>query len=175
MDQLVKDALWQQIGAAIDYLGDTLRAYPAALWEHRLYVTPGRPPQFAEAWYLFYHTLFWFDLYLTGTEEGYRPPAPFTLIEQPEIGPLPERVYSPAELLEFWALARGNCRAAIEALTPESAARRCEFGWGTVSFLELLIYNLRHLQEHTAELNLVLGQHLIATPDYPAQVRPDPA
>ena len=44
------------------------------------------------------------------------------------------------------------------ALTDESAARRCVFGQGEGPFAELLIYNLRHVQDHGAQLSLFLGQ-----------------
>ncbi len=30
-----------------------------------------------------------------------------------------------------------------------------------MSFLELLLYNMRHVQEHAAQLNLFLGQNAI--------------
>jgi hypothetical protein len=57
-----------------------------------------------------------------------------------------------------------------QLLTDEIAQRHCRFGWGELSFLELLIYNLRHVQEHSAQLNMLLGQNGVATPDYPTQV-----
>ena len=31
----------------------------------------------------------------------------------------------------------------------------------TLSFLELQLYNMRHVQEHAAQLSLFLGQHAI--------------
>jgi len=34
--------------------------------------------------------------------------------------------------------------------------RLCKFPWGEVSFSELLIYNLRHVQHGAAQLNLML-------------------
>jgi isochorismate hydrolase len=55
-------ALWRQFGAAIDMLEDALVACPAALWHERLWSTPSPPefpPQFAEFWYVTYHTLVW--------------------------------------------------------------------------------------------------------------------
>src|SRR5829696_3950164 len=82
--------IWQQFGAAIDTLDDMLLACPDVLWRERLWDNPSAPPELAEFWYRVYHALFWLDLYLTGAEEGFSPPAPFTLIEQDENGPLPE-------------------------------------------------------------------------------------
>ena len=81
MDTNLKTSLWQQFGAVIDYLADTVSACPDALWLAPLWQTPNAKPERAQFWYVVYHTLFWLDLYLTGAEEGFLPPAPFTLIE----------------------------------------------------------------------------------------------
>jgi hypothetical protein len=58
----------------------------------------------------------------------------------------------------FWRLAfrRGKCRATISSLTDAKAREVHDFRWGRVSFDELLIYNLRHVQHGAAQLNLVL-------------------
>lgn len=171
MDQNLKTSIWMQFGAAIDYLEDTITACPESFWQASLWLTPTARPEFSRFWYVAYHTLFWLDLYLTGTEEGFLPPAPFTLIEQDEHGPLPERVYTQAELLGYLATCRQRCRATIESLTDEAVQRHCIFGWGECSFLELLIYSLRHVHGHTSQLNMLLGQHLGPQPDYVTRAR----
>jgi len=93
------------------------------------------------------------------------------LIEQDETGPLPERVYTKDELQAYLKDARQKCRATIAALTDETIERRCLFSWGECSFLELLIYNMRHVHGHASQLNMLLGQYGISTPDYVTQVR----
>lgn len=163
---LLKTIIWGQMGAAIDTLHDMVAACPDDMWRARLYDTGARRPEFSEVWYLVYHALFWLDLYLTGTEDGYLPPAPFTLIEQDDFGPLPDRAYTKAELLDYLAECRGRCKATIAAMTEESAQERCWFGWGEVTFAELMIYNMRHVQEHASQLSLALGQNGVAVPDY---------
>ena len=174
MDSNLKTSLWQQFGAVIDYLADTMSACPDSLWRAPLWQTFDKPLELAQFWYVSYHSLFWLDLYLTGTEEGFLPPAPFTLIEQYDDGPIPERVYSKAELQAYLADCRSKCRTTIQGLTDETAQRWCSFGWGECSFLELLIYNLRHVHGHASQLNMLLGQNGIMTPDYITQVRNDP-
>jgi len=169
MDTTLKTSIWQQFGAAIDFLAETVRACPDELWRAALWQTPDAKPERAQFWYVAYHTLFWLDLYLTGAEEGFLPPPPFTLIEQNGDDPLPERVYTRAELLAYLGDCRQRCRATIESLTDETAQRRCRFGWGECSFLELLIYNLRHVHGHASQLNMLLGQHGISAPDWVAQ------
>lgn len=159
-----KTIIWHQFGAAIDDLHNALRACPDELWHYRLYDTGSRRPEFSEFWYLVYHALFWLDLYLTGAEEGFVPPAPFTLIEQDEHGPLPQRPYTKDELQAYLGDCRKRCRTTIEALTDKRAQRRCYFGWGEVSFAELLLYNMRHVQGHASQLNLLLGQKTGSAP-----------
>jgi hypothetical protein len=169
VDTTLKTSIWQQFGAAIDFLAETMSACPDALWRAALWQTPNKQPEFAQFWYVAYHTLFWLDLYLTGAEEGFVPPASFTLIEQDDEGPLPERAYTKAELLAYLGDCRQRCRVTIEALTDETAHRHCSFGWGECSFLELLIYNLRHVHGHASQLNMLLGQNGISAPDWVAQ------
>jgi len=156
--------IWQQFGASIDMLDDALRACPDELWRDRLWEDTSRWPGFSQFWYLVYHALFWLDLYLTGAEEGFAPPPPFTLIEQDDEGPMPERPYTKDELQVYLAYCRQKCQSTIEALTDEAALRRCRFGWGEVSFAELLLYNMRHVQEHASQLSLMLGQKVGSAP-----------
>lgn len=152
--------LWRQFGAAIDALGSAIRDCPDALWEARLW--EDKPDQwvasgFSSFWYLGYHTLFWLDLYLTGAEEGFAPPAPFDLVEMEANETLP-RVYSREELLGYLAQCRQTCKETILALSPEQAAAICRFPWGEIPYAELQLYSLRHVQEHAAQLQMFLGQ-----------------
>jgi hypothetical protein len=152
--------LWRQFAAAIDMFGSALRDCPDELWEKRLW--EDQPDQWVAAgfsafWYLGYHTLFWLDLYLTGAEEGFAPPAPFDLVEMRANEVLP-RIYTRPELLGYLELCRRRCQETIEALADDQANRICRFAWGELSFAELLLYNLRHVQEHAAQLSMFLGQ-----------------
>jgi len=158
MDRLWREILWRQFGAAIDMLENALRACPEGLWSARLW--GGDRQDLSEFWYIGYHTLFWLDLYLSGSVEGFAPPAPFTLDELDPAGLLPERRYTVDELLAYLDHGRRKCRAVIEALTDEKARRLCKVGWGEVRYGELLLDNMRHVQEHAAQLNLYLGQSL---------------
>lgn len=158
MDTTLKTSIWQQFGAAIDMLDNAMMACPDEHWQARLWNAPSEPPAFSEFWYLAYHTLFWLDLYLSGSVEGFAPPAPFTLDELDPAGLTPERPYTKDVLRNYLDHGRRKCRATIEALTDERAYQRCAFSWGEVGFVELLLYNMRHVQEHAAQLNLLLGQ-----------------
>jgi len=163
--------LWRQFGAAIDTLGDALNACPDELWEGRLW--EDKPDQWVAAgfsafWYLGYHTLFWLDLYLYGAEEGFMPPEPFDLVEM-EAGETLPRTYSREELLGYLDYCRQKCRETILALSPEEAKRVCRFPWGEVPYGELLLYNMRHVQEHAAQLHLFLGKRARKALDWVTQ------
>jgi len=165
--------LWRQFGAAIDMLGDTLRDCPEDLWEKRLW--QDQPEQwvasgFATFWYLGYHTLFWLDLYLTGAEEGFAPPAPFDLVEM-ESGEALPRTYTRAELLGYLDDCRRKCQETIVTMSTEQARRLCRFPWGELPFAELQLYNLRHVQEHAAQLRMFLGQQSGKSTNWIAQGR----
>jgi hypothetical protein len=154
------EMLWRQFGAAIDTLSDALRDCPDELWEKHLW--EDQPDQWVAAgfsafWYLGYHTLFWLDLYLTGAEEGFIPPAPFDLVEMDADEVLP-RTYSRAELLRYLDHCRRKCRETIGTMSSEQANRLCQFAWGELPFAELQLYCLRHVQEHSAQLHMFLGQ-----------------
>jgi hypothetical protein len=112
---------------------------------------------FSSFWYLGYHTLFWLDLYLTGQEEGFAPPAPFDLVEM-EAGEALPRTYARDELLGYLEHCRRRCEETIGALSHDEAQRMCRFAWGELPFGELLLYTLRHVQEHSAQMLMFLGQ-----------------
>ena len=156
MDSSFKKILWQQFGAAIDMLENALQACPDSLWGDRTL-----HPEF---WYTAYHALFFLDYYLTNSENDYQPPSPFTLDELDERGILPERVYSRQELSAFLELGRSKCRSAIDALTEDSAQSRCGFSWLDLTVAEMMLYNMRHVQHHAAQLNMLLSQNGFPAP-----------
>jgi uncharacterized damage-inducible protein DinB len=163
MDSLWKTALWQQFGATIDMLENALLACPDTLWNERLWNDPSAP-EYPSFWSITHHTLFWLDLYLTDSREGFAPPAPFTLDELDPSGALPEQPYTRDELHGYLVYLRKKCQATIDGLSDERAHQQFTFPWpggASVSFLELLLYTMRHVQEHAAQLNLFLGQNSI--------------
>lgn len=168
MDSLWKTALWQQFGASIDMFENALEACPTSLWRQRLWYNPpdsGFLAEFAEFWHITYHTLFWLDLYLSGSaEEDFVPPAPFIWTEvNPPVSP--EQPYTKEELRTYLAAMRPKCQTTIAELSDEQAHQQVDYPWTDgkpTSFLELLLYTMRHIQEHAAQLNLFLGQHDVA-------------
>lgn len=159
-----KETLWGQFGAAIDMLENAISACPDELWRDR-----ARQPEF---WLMVYHTLFFLDLYLSGSLEGFSPPAPYNMDEIDPRGIVPERVYTKEELRSYLEHCRSKCHAVVKALTEERALERCGFPWGLeMSFAELLLNNMRHVQHHTAQLNLVLRQTIDSSPRWVATAK----
>ena len=163
-----RTALWRQFGGAINMLENALLVCPASLWTKPLWSVPPSsefPPQFAEFWHVAFHALVWLDLYLSGgPEEEFAPPAPFAqgMLDSQEV--LPERPYTKEELRAYLVSTRQKCYTQFFGLTDEQAHRPVEYPWSEgqpISFLELQLYNLRHVQEHAAQLSLFLGQHAI--------------
>jgi hypothetical protein len=170
METTWRTALWKQFGAAIDMLENALLSCPDSLWRERLWrppsdgsLLPWIPAAFSEFWYIAYHTLFWLDLYLSGLpEEDFTPPAPFLWTEgNPAVSP--EQPYTKEELLTYLATMRRKCHTTLLAQTDEHAHQTTSsYPWTGeqgASFLEILLYTMRHVQEHAAQLLLFLGQH----------------
>jgi hypothetical protein len=178
METWWRTALWQQFGAAIDMLDNALVACPDSLWREDVWHDPSDPSQGAEFWYVAYHALFWLDLYLSGSAEGFAPPAPFTLEELDPTGVLPARPYTQEELRTYLAFARAKCHATLASLADEQARQFVDIPWAkgqAFSYLELQLYSMRHVQEHAAQLSLFLGQNAIpAGPSWIARAKSDP-
>ena len=94
---------------------------------------------------------------------GFAPPAPFTMAELDPAGALPERPYTKDEVLAYLAYARQKGQILLGGLTQERARQPLDPPWAKgkdFTYLELQLYNLRHVQEHAAQL-LLSGEHLI--------------
>lgn len=164
MNTAFKTSVWQQFGAAIDMLDNAVRACPDELWREGLWdggspAGPSERPEYSEFWFLVYHTLSWLDLYLNGTAEGFAPPDLFKRYEKDE-DKIPKTPYTREDLQTYLDHCRRKCQTTIEALTEETALRPCRFDWihDEIRFLELQLYNMRHVQEHAAQLSMLLGQ-----------------
>ena len=148
MDLFYKKIIWQQFGAAMDMLENAIVACPDYLWDTD-----------AKCWYISYHTLFYLDYYLTRGD--FMPPAPYTLSELDPAGVLPDRTYSKTELLDYLQYSREKCRELIDSLVTGEEVFSKKY-----SVFEILLYNMRHVQHHTAQLNLLLRQGMDDAPEW---------
>ena len=165
MESELGSALWRQYDTAIQMLADAVDACPDELWTRRLWPQPPPshfPAHFAEFWHVTYHALVWLDLYLAGIpEEEFAPPPQFAQGELDSPGAQPAQPYTKQELRGYLQSTRRKCRDKLTALTDEEAWRPVEYPWSEgrrVSYLELQLYNMRHVQEHAAQLSLFIGQ-----------------
>jgi hypothetical protein len=156
--------VWKQYGAAIDMFGDAIRLCPEHLWTAVLW-KDAEDVRYGQVWFIAYHTLFWVDLYLTGSSEGFAPPPPFIR------GKLPDLPYTQEQILAYLGECRMKCQSTLEALTDEKAQQRCVFKWMEPGFLELQLYAMRHVQEHAGQLSLFLGQHDVEGFDWVSSAR----
>lgn len=161
MDNLTKETIWLQCGAAIDSLESALRFCPVEVWGDRT-----RNPEF---WYLAYHTIFWLDYYSSDSVDHFAPPAPYGMEEMDPAGVLPPRVYSQEELLDYLDYSRQKCKQAVQALNAVNAHENAGSKRPELTNLEMVLYTMRHLQHHAAQLNLILRQTIDDAPRWVKQ------
>ena len=164
MDTHMKTILWNQYGAAIDTLDDAIGLCPDHLWTAVVW-KDDEDARFGQFWFVAYHTLFWLDLFLTGSSEGFLPPAPFIR------GRLPDEPYAKDHVRAYLVHCREKCRATVEGLTDERAQQPCPFPWMEPTFLELQLYCMRHIMEHAGQLGYFLGQNDVVGMDWVSQAR----
>jgi len=145
-----KSVISKQFGATIDMLENAMQQCPEKLWFDRT-----QQPEF---WYLVFHTLFWLDFYLADTAEGFTPPSPFNLDEMDPAGIIPEQPYTKEELQRYLEHDRQKYQKAIKTLTDKKARQRWIYGSRNFSVAEVFLYQIRHVQHHAAQLNLILRQ-----------------
>jgi hypothetical protein len=164
MDSWLNTLVWKQFGAAIDTLDDAIGLCPDQLWTAVVYQDPD-DVKYGQFWFVAYHTIFWLDLFLTGSSDGFLPPAPFVR------GKLPDEPYTKDQVRTYLVECRKKCQVTLETLTDDKAHQLCTFKWMEPSYLELQLYCMRHIQEHAAQLSLILGQHGVEGQDWVAQAR----
>jgi hypothetical protein len=158
MIDFLRSTIRQQFHAAIDMLANAIEDCPDPVWS-------GDGPH--AFWYLAFHVLFFLDLYLC--EEGesqFHPPAPFGLTELEDQVVPPERAYGKDELLGYLEHCRKKLDAVMEGMTEAWAVNPCPFAYRDMSNAELLLYNMRHVQHHAAQLNMLLRQRTDSAPDW---------
>ena len=161
MTEHLGKTLWNQFGASIDMLKNIIEMWPHQYWNSN-----------SKVYYLSYHTLLFLDYYLTIPPISYKAPMSFTMTSPDKIPPdamddlLPDRVYTKNEMLDCLRSCHQKCKAVIFSLTEESLEQKWIdqpddiAGTSTLKYsvLEILLYNLKHVQHHAGQLNLLLRQ-----------------
>ena len=145
MLDLFKHALTTQFEAGLCMLDDCLRLCPDAHWD--------APVAKYALWHVAYHTLIFVDLYLTTSQKAFE--------FRPDLHPgrygewdneYPSRRFERGELLGYVTICRQKARDTIAGETAETLAGPSGFHWLGFTRAETHLYNLRHIQHHTAQL-----------------------
>lgn len=160
MKNTFKESLWKQFGASIDMLENAITMCPDELWDTE-----------EKFWYSVYHCLFFLDYYLTVDPATYSSPEPFTNSEFE--GRMPERTYTKDELLNYLQVNREKCHTLLLNFTDEIANSRWINPYRNYSVFEMLLYNMRHVQHHAAQLNKFLREKINNAPSWVVQTKND--
>jgi uncharacterized damage-inducible protein DinB len=156
----INDAIWTQFGASLEMLENAIHMCPDEHWDTELHF-----------WYTAYHCIFWIDYFLTTEPKDFEPPIPFTFSEFDLTGKKPDRTYTKTELHTYIAHCRQKAYKLITGLTTERLNDRWINEYKNYSLLEILLYNLRHIQHHSAQLNLLLRQTINDAPTWVSQAK----
>ena len=149
-----KQVIRSQYLAALEMLKQAVEKCPESLWNV--------PEDRNKFWHVAYHAIFYTHLYLQDTEKDFQAwenhrneyqflgPMPWPPHNLPEIG----EPYTREELRSYLDLVREQVQVRVPVLDLEAASG---FDWLPFGKLELQFYNIRHLQQHTAELYKRLG------------------
>ncbi|MGB5242691.1 MAG: DinB family protein [Lutimonas sp.] len=155
----MKEIVWNQFGAGIDMFINVIASCTDNYFEQN--------PRFH---FIAFHGAIFLDYYLTVPPNKFSPKLSFNQ-KEPRDRPkeaiddlIPDKVYNRNELLEYVKQSREKCRQLIFSLTDEKLKERFKEGDKPddmdYPILEILLYNLRHTQHHTAQLNMMIRQDL---------------
>ena len=175
-----RETLWKNFAASIDMLKNAITLWPEKYWDTD-----------KKFFYMAYHTTVFLDYYLAIPPKNFSSPLFYTLTEPHHIpgdaidDVVPDRIYSKKELLDYLQATRERCRKVITGLTEKRLKERwidesddmnlALSGQDALNYsvLEILFYNMRHVQHHAAQLNLLLRQKINNAPDYVSQAKDD--
>jgi hypothetical protein len=153
-------ALARQMLAALEMMTNAIDACPDDVWQMRMWPVNDGPANLSACWYIAYHTQFWLDLYLEGTATDFMPPEPFTLDEFKPEGVLPAEPLTKDAIRSYIAHNRAKISARVAGLDDDASAAISGFSWLPCSYFEVQTYNLRHVQEHAAQISMFVGQQI---------------
>ena len=143
-----------QYQAALEMLKQTIAKCPDSIWNSSNDRT--------KFWHIAYHALFYTHLYLQDSEQAFTPwpkhrqeyqfigQVPWPPQAPPQIG----AAYDQDSVLEYLAFCQRQVAERVPQVNLEAASG---FDWLPFGKLELQLYTIRHIQQHTGELMERLG------------------
>jgi hypothetical protein len=151
----LNQSLWSQFGAVLEMFEESIQTCPKEVWDTN--------PIFS---FQAYHTLFFLDYYLTTQPVGFVSPDRFSYSEFDEDPRIV--IFSQESLLDYLAAYKEKARNLINSLDEQLASQRWinESKTMDYSIFEILLYNLRHVQHHVGQFNLLLRQQINDAPEW---------
>lgn len=155
MDKSINEILWNQFGASIDMLINVISICPDDYFTtHKRF------------YYLAFHSTIFLDYYLTIPPSDFSPLLSFTQKET-EDRPIeaiddliPDKFYAKREIVAYIKQSREKGKQIVYALNNETLNDKFKEGDNpndmNYPMFEILLYNMRHTQHHTAQLNMLL-------------------
>ncbi len=148
-DSATKRVIVSQYHSALSMMKEAIVKCSDELWNSDRYKN--------RYWHICYHALFYADLYLSDDEYSFSPwtrhrkeyqflgEVPYPPYHQPHI----EEFYSKTEILEYLKNIINSLESRIAKTNLDGTSG---FFWLPFDKLELQVYNIRHIQHHTAQL-----------------------
>ena len=127
--------------AALRMLRQAIVKCPESLWD-----APGKQDKF---WRKSYHALFYAHLYLQHTEKDF-------IAWEKHHDPDGEAPFTKSEVLEYLSFVEKQVADSVSVTDLEAESG---FHWLPFDKLELQLYNIRHIQQHSGELYERLDAH----------------
>jgi hypothetical protein len=158
-DATLRESIGSQFSASLEMLAHAIEMCPHEHWNTE-----------TNFWYMAFHCLFWTDYYLTTDPAKFTPPAPFTFSEFDPSGKKPDRVYTKLEIQTYLEHCKQKASGLLSELTVNKLEERWINDYKNYSLLEIILYNCRHIQHHSAQLNLILRQTINNAPAWVSKV-----
>lgn len=157
-------ALKSQYHAALATLKRAIDRCPDETW-----TAEGHP---SRSWQVAYHAIFFTHLYLQPDEKAFTPwefhRNEYQFLENvpwpPHRPPKLQEPYTKEQVLEYWGICDGMIDAGVDRLDLDAAD--CGFWWYKMPKLDHQIMNIRHIQEHAAQLEERIRAATGTAPDW---------
>lgn len=152
-----EEAVARQFGGALSMLRHAIERCPPELWS--------RPSERMGYWYLAYHTLFFVDHDLHPADKPFRSPWFDTFeYELGDVAPPFEHVYAQEDLLAYLDRCSARVEQVLEAIRQGDPVQLRGGRRLDIPPLEVVLYELRHVQHHAAQMNALLRAEGVEPP-----------